>query len=618
MDTTNTSKVPRATKPLAVGKINRRTVLLYSKPYNKSITFHFAGRNKDGGFSLGKKNLNFISKRGRHRSSRDYRQISFSQIGQEQIFCLLQKSHLLFAHNHSSRGWQSNFLQVIEPKKAIKGPGVIVGDYLFEGKYVLIHGHGEIKLNASTRLDLWPQTDHTILSPRYDMFDNGKLTPVLARKIDQGILVLYSNHSSGHINQTVSIGAALLASDDPGQVLWRSETALFSLMSTINDDLSFLGGHISVNTISLYYHSQRYKLNRIRFANPFADLGLSITHTRLVRHHQNPLMSPRDNGWESVGVFNPAVLQDRDGKVHILYRALNHAGISYLGYASSEDGFHIDQRSDQPAYWPREEWEGACAIGPGWSAGYASGGGWGGCEDPKLTELDGIVYLTYVAHNGWGPPRIALSQISIEDFIAQNWQAWSKPRLISEPGVVNKSGVILPEKIAGQYVVFHRVFPNILIDYRDDLDFNAGDRWLNTKEQIPIRPHAWDSRKLSIGATPIRIRDGWLVIYHAVDDRDARKYKIGAMILDAKNPHKVLYRTNKPILTPDADYENDWKFGVAYPSGAAIKDGTLLVYYGGGDKYVCVATANLERFVADLKTEQDISLQNYKVRLVNS
>jgi predicted GH43/DUF377 family glycosyl hydrolase len=74
------------------------------------------------------------------------------------------------------------------------------------------------------------------------------------------------------------------------------------------------------------------------------------------------------------------------------------------------------------------------------------------------------------------------------------------------------------------------------------------------------------------------------------------------MILDADDPTKVLYRSHAPILEPDFDYENQgFKPGVVYSCGAVIKDGELYVYYGGGDSVVCVAMANLEKFLDSLK-----------------
>jgi predicted GH43/DUF377 family glycosyl hydrolase len=77
------------------------------------------------------------------------------------------------------------------------------------------------------------------------------------------------------------------------------------------------------------------------------------------------------------------------------------------------------------------------------------------------------------------------------------------------------------------------------------------------------------------------------------------------MLLDIKDPTKVLYRSQSPILEPEKSYENNgFKPGVIYPCGAVIIGDTLYVYYGGSDSYVCVATANLEEFLKELKHSQ--------------
>ena len=74
------------------------------------------------------------------------------------------------------------------------------------------------------------------------------------------------------------------------------------------------------------------------------------------------------------------------------------------------------------------------------------------------------------------------------------------------------------------------------------------------------------------------------------------------MLLDLEDPSKVIARSAEPILLPREEYENvGFKAGVVYPCGAVIKDKTLFVYYGGADSYVCVATADLDKFVDDLK-----------------
>jgi len=101
----------------------------------------------------------------------------------------------------------------------------------------------------------------------------------------------------------------------------------------------------------------------------------------------------------------------------------------------------------------------------------------GGCEDPRLTRIDKQVYMTYVAYNGYSQPRVALSSFMFDDFINKKWN-WKKPVLISPPNIVDKNACILPEKINDKYVIFHRVFPNILIDFVDDLDLTGKrDGW---------------------------------------------------------------------------------------------------------------------------------------------
>jgi predicted GH43/DUF377 family glycosyl hydrolase len=88
------------------------------------------------------------------------------------------------------------------------------------------------------------------------------------------------------------------------------------------------------------------------------------------------------------------------------------------------------------------------------------------------------------------------------------------------------------------------------------------------------------------------------------------------MLLDLKNPEKVLCRAPYPILEPDYWYENDYKPGIVYASGAVVKDGKLLVYYGGGDKYIGLASIELDKLLESLKKNQDIKLkkeQNFKV-----
>jgi len=352
---------------------------------------------------------------------------------------------------------------------------------------------------------------------------------------------------------------------------------------------------------------------------PVPESEIKVVPT-LERFDGNPILGPQPTyWWESKAAFNPGAIYE-EGKVHIVYRAIGDSDVSVLGYASSIDGFHIDERLDKPIYVPREPFEGTGLVYPTASnpqvtyvsaeddedeeeeeEDYVSGGGgWGGCEDPRLTKIDDKVFMTYVAFDGYSPPRVALTSIHINDFLNKNWQ-WQKPVLISPPGVVDKNACILPEKIKSKYVIFHRIFPDILIDFVDDLDFDGTTRWLKGEFKIRPRRAYWDSRKVGAGAPPIKTKDGWLFIYQAVGERDPGRYKIGVMLLDLKDPVKVLSRLEEPILEPQASYENEgWKTGIIYPCGAVVIKDRLLVYYGGADKVTCVASAKLDEFLAHL------------------
>jgi predicted GH43/DUF377 family glycosyl hydrolase len=335
-----------------------------------------------------------------------------------------------------------------------------------------------------------------------------------------------------------------------------------------------------------------------------------ITNIKLTldRFERNPILTPDGSRrWETKAVFNPAAIYE-NGKVHLLYRALGESDVSVLGYASSVDGLHISERLDKPAYIPREPFEGVNPSHPyipePTGIYVSGGGGMGGCEDPRMTRIDDRVYMTYVAYDGYSHPRVALSSIHIDDFLAHRWN-WKKPVLISPPYIVDKNACILPEKINGKYVIFHRVFPDILIDLVDNLDFDGKTKFIVGQYKIPTRVLSsdWDSLKVGCGPPPIKTKEGWLLIYQAVGVSDRSRYKIGAMLLDLKDPTKVLARTRNPILEPSAVYENEGlKYGVVYPCGAVIINDRLFVYYGGADMVVCVATTKLNRFMENLVT----------------
>lgn len=318
---------------------------------------------------------------------------------------------------------------------------------------------------------------------------------------------------------------------------------------------------------------------------------------RLKRHDQNPIKSPaRIRDWEIVGTFNSAALKDKSGRVHLIYRAIGADGISRLGYAESNDGATIDYQSQYPVFSmmrPRID-KGEVAQKHFNPVMYPSGGSWGGAEDPRMVEIGGRIYVTFNAFDGWDYVRIGVISIDEKKFLKHEW-AWSEPFLISPPGQINKNWVMFPEKIDGKFAILHSISPEVQIDYVDFLEeLGSGRKTIQSKFGQNKPREGWDSWVRGAGPPPLRTDKGWLVLYHAMDKRHPQiGYKLGALLLDLHNPKKVIARSPSAILSPDKWYENDWKAGVVYSCGSIIKDGDLVVYYGGGDKHLCVAKTPL-------------------------
>jgi beta-1,2-mannobiose phosphorylase / 1,2-beta-oligomannan phosphorylase len=563
----------------------------------------YLSKSKTGmSFKASKTKISAVSDKGKAEDIAQREHISISPFDQGYFMAFIQKGKsagsLMGAVSKDLKSFKT-----IGKVSNIKEQGTLVPNYKCREQYVIYLGSNNVRTAYSKDLVRWKVSDKPCLEPRKDFFDKHGIKVLSVSLTTYGLLVVYDASYTKDEQQVLQVGGALFSIYDPNSLIWRCESPLWQeTIPAGAEGAHSIGATFYKEKIFLYFASKAKRLLAVSIEKPFPGVADKKAWARLKRFYKNPIIVPNSlNEWESEATFNPAALYD-DGKVHLLYRAVGKGGFSCLGYASTRDGFTIEDTLSEPAYYPTKEFEGVHTKPKQRTDLYKSGCGWGGCEDPKLTAIDDTVYLTYVAYSGYSHPRVALSSIAREDFRKKDWK-WKEPVLISEPGVVNKSGCILPEKVKGKYVIFHRVFPHILIDYRDDLKFEDG-KWLEAKAKITTRPGMWDSRKLSVGATPIKTEAGWLVIYHAVDDKDDTRYKVGAMILDTNDPSRVLYRTSSPILQPDKHYENDGKPGVVYPCGAVVLKDELFVYYGGGDKVVCCATAQLDKFIDNVKKDK--------------
>ena len=101
---------------------------------------------------------------------------------------------------------------------------------------------------------------------------------------------------------------------------------------------------------------------------------------------------------------------------------------------------------------------------------------------------------------------------------------------------------------------------------------------------------------------PFVFKDKLILFFNTTDKNGF--FQPSLAILDKNNPRKVLYRADKPLMTPTEECEvNGTVPNVIFGCGLIEFKGTYFYYYGGADKYVCVATikrSELEKYISGL------------------
>jgi predicted GH43/DUF377 family glycosyl hydrolase len=417
-------------------------------------------------------------------------------------------------------------------------------------------------------------------------------------KTEHGWLLLYSyirDYFSRSRERLLGVEAFLLDLEDPFKILGKIEVPIltpeeyYERIGLVPNVVFPSGALVRRNRLYIYYGASDTTCCAASVRLPFI-LGLMLKKPKtlkLQRAQGNPIIQPvKEHTWESKATFNPAAIY-LGGKVHIIYRAMSEDNTSIFGYATSEDGVHIDYRSPKPIYIPREEFEQKLVPG-----------GNSGCEDPRLTKIGPKLYMFYTAYNSREHPRVAVTSISVTNFLSQKWD-WSRPVVITPPEIDNKDAFLFPQEVDGNYICVHRFGNGIDYDFSSNLNFK-GNVWLDEHRWIEPRRGWWDGEKVGAVGPPVKTREGWVMLYHGVSDDTV--YRVGAVLLDLKNPTKVLARLVYPILEPEAPYEVEGQVSrVVFPCGNVILGDTFYVYYGGGDSVVGVATVNLRELVTILK-----------------
>jgi predicted GH43/DUF377 family glycosyl hydrolase len=217
-----------------------------------------------------------------------------------------------------------------------------------------------------------------------------------------------------------------------------------------------------------------------------------------------------------------------------------------------------------------------------------------GIEDARFvrfTDDDGSVtsYATYTAYDG---KDIRPCLIETRDFLAFTMRA------LTGAMALNKGMALFPRKIQwqgrGRYAMLSRVDgESLYLMFSDDIGaWNEG-----VKIAAPRFP--WEFIQIGNCGSPLELppsagQAGWLVLTHGVGS--LRRYSIGALLLDAADPARVIGRLATPLISPGERERAGYVPNVIYTCGSIIHGEHLIIPYGSADRsiaFISIKTAEL-------------------------
>ncbi|HSM63553.1 MAG TPA: hypothetical protein VK833_06415 [Gillisia sp.] len=338
------------------------------------------------------------------------------------------------------------------------------------------------------------------------------------------------------------------------------------------------------------------------------------------------ILEPTNNSFENEGVFNPAAIREGNN-VHLFYRAVRKGNFSTIGYCKLEGPLNVIERSSTPIMFPEHSHE------------------FQGLEDPRITKIEDTYYLSYSAFDGinvfgayatskdlkkFDRKGIITPRFNFEEYallIRKNLNKVSDKHLLyydlfeihhfsnimkAEVFVWDKNLVFFPKKIDGKFAFLHRLFPTIQLVTYENPDHLTENFWINyisnLHKHIVLRNSlAYERSHIGAGCPPIETKDGWVLIYHAaeVSDKGELLYHAAAALLDLKDPLKVIGHLKKPLFSPTESYEKKGIVkNVVFPTGSAMFDEELYIYYGAADTKIAVASMNINDLLNEFKNSE--------------
>lgn len=328
------------------------------------------------------------------------------------------------------------------------------------------------------------------------------------------------------------------------------------------------------------------------------------------------VLEPTSNSFETKSVLNPGVYQEGEF-VHLFYRAIDDNNESSIGYAKLQGPTRVIERWDRPFITRKHEHESK------------------GVEDPRVVKIDDTYYMTYVVHDGKNAQTAYATSRDLKNFeevaiispeityaeakgIIQEeklkdryfmFEAYYEEGAGKDVLIWEKDIFFFPRKINGRYALIHRVLPDIQILFFDNFkQIEDEDYWreyLKHLDQYVILENKYwfESRNIGGGAPPVETKDGWLLIFHTVEELNQKRiYRASAALLDKNDPLKVIGRLDYPLLFPEEEWERTgFVNNVVFPTGTAIFKNDLYIYYGAADKVIGVAKVKLKDLIKELR-----------------
>ena len=204
-----------------------------------------------------------------------------------------------------------------------------------------------------------------------------------------------------------------------------------------------------------------------------------------------------------------------------------------------------------------------------------------GIEDARFVEFQHngrkTFYATYTAYSG---RAIRSELLETPDFLTF--------RLTPLNGAAtrNKGMSLFPRKINDRYAMIGRQDnENLYLIYSDDLYTWEGG-------QAILQPlHPWEFVQIGTCGAPIELDEGWLLLTHGVGP--VRKYSIGAVLLDKKDPSKVIGRSPEPLVRPEPSEREGYVPNVVYTCGALRQGERIILPYAVSDTFSNFATIRI-------------------------